>query len=95
MNPQSPPPEALPGAGHEVSAPSPAMAMIIGQARDPAHVVAPIAKSSHGLGEDDLTALMRRIQETTPADAIVPAAPDVAGDAGSGESDALTRSCTD
>ncbi len=51
------------------AAPSPAMAMIIGQAKDPDHVVAPIAHAAHGLGEDDLTLLMRRIQEAAAVDA--------------------------
>jgi hypothetical protein len=57
------------------------MAMIIGQARDPAHVVAPIATSSHGPGVDDLTAVPRRIQETTPVEVSAPSAPIGAVDA--------------
>jgi len=55
--------------------------MIIGQARDPAHVVAPIATSSHGPGVDDLTAVPRRIQETTPVEVSAPSAPIGAVDA--------------
>jgi hypothetical protein len=41
-----------------IAAPSQAMALIIGRARDPDHVVAPIAHSSHSLGQDDALVLV-------------------------------------
>jgi hypothetical protein len=47
------------------------MAMLIGQARDPEHVVAPIAKSSHGLGLDDCDILIRQIQDTESIEALL------------------------
>lgn len=42
------------------SAPSTAMARIIDQARDPDHVIVPIAGNAHHLGQDDLDELLRR-----------------------------------
>jgi uncharacterized protein YrrD len=48
------------------SAPSAAMAMIIDQARDPDHVIIPIAGSAHSHGQDDLDELIRRHQVSNP-----------------------------